>query len=69
MVVERQFSSHGHTVRLAVERGLTGWNIQEECDSAVVHVEHCDDWHRVERTLHLLEMKAISHDFGARTGH
>ena len=69
MVVERQFSTEGHVVRIAVEKGTSGWNIQEEFDSAVVRVEHCDDWHRVERAMGLLEMHALHHEWAPRVPH
>jgi ADP-ribosylglycohydrolase len=62
MVVDRQFFAHGHVVRLAVEVAASGWDIQETFDSAIVHVEHHSDWHRVERALWLLEIKARQSD-------
>lgn len=61
MIVNREFATHGHTVRLFVEEGANGWDVREECDSAVVHVEHYNDWHRVERAMQLLEMEARRH--------
>lgn len=59
MVIDRKFATHGHVVRLAIEEKASGWDVQEECDSAVVHVEHHDDWHRVERAMWLLEMQVL----------
>ena len=61
MVIDREFATHGHVVRLTVEERAGGWDVQEESDSAVVHVKHYDDWHRVERAMRLLEMEARRH--------
>jgi hypothetical protein len=60
-MVDRQFATRGHVFRLAVEEKANGWEVQERCDSTLVHVEHHDDWHRVERAVWLLEMKALCH--------
>ncbi len=62
MVIDRQFATHGHVVRLAVEEKRYGWDVREECDTRLVHVEHHDDWHRIERAMRLLEMEARRHD-------
>jgi hypothetical protein len=59
MDLERRFSAHGHVIQLWVQITGSGWDIEEELDSEVVHVEHHDDWHRVERAVRLLEMKAL----------
>jgi hypothetical protein len=61
MSLDRQFATHGHMFRLAVEEKASGWDVQERYDSALVHVEHHDDWHRVERAMWLLEMEAFRH--------
>jgi hypothetical protein len=61
MSVNREFASHGHMVRLAIEERANGWDVQEECDSALVHVEHYDDWHRVERAMRLREREVRRH--------
>ena len=40
----------GHTARCQIV--LTsegGWNVSMEFDNRVVFIEHCSDWHRVER--------------------
>ena len=61
MVIDREFATQGHVVRLAVEERAGGWDVQEESDSAIVHVKHYDDWHRVERAMRLLEMQVRRH--------
>ena len=66
MLIERHFAAHGHVVHLGVQQSTTGWDVQEALDSAVVHVEHHDDWHRVERAIRLLEREARRHDSYAR---
>lgn len=58
MLIDREFTSDGHVIRLAVEQTAKGWLVEEQRDSAIVHVEHHDDWHRVERAMRRLEMKA-----------
>ena len=58
MVIDREFATDGHVVRLAVEQTSQGWLVEEQRDSAIVHVEHHNDWHRVERAMRRLEMKA-----------
>lgn len=68
-MVDRRFFVNGHTIHLGVEPTTSGWDVREECDSALVHVEHHDDWHRVERAMDLLELKANSHDVHADTPH
>jgi len=61
MIIDRRFAAGGHVFRLAVEEAAVGWEIQERCDSTIVHVEHHDDWHRVERAVQILEMEAFRH--------
>ena len=58
MVIDREFATDGHVIRLAVEQTAKGWDVEEQRDSTTVHVEHHDDWHRVERALRRLEMEA-----------
>ena len=57
-MVDRHFCVNGHTIHLGVEQTRNGWDVKEELDSALVHVEHHDDWHRVERPMEILELKA-----------
>jgi hypothetical protein len=68
MLINREFATEGHVIRLAVEQTANGWDVEEQCDSSVVHVEHHDDWHRVERAMWLLEMEAHRHG-AAHTAH
>jgi len=58
MVIDREFATGGHVIRLAVEPTFKGWIVEEQRDSATVHVEHHNDWHRVELALRRLEMEA-----------
>jgi len=58
MLIDREFATDGHVIRLSVEQTAKGWLVEEERDSAIVHVEHHNDWHRVERAMRRLEMKA-----------
>ena len=38
---------------LVASRAAGGWDVLEEMDRRVVREVHYDDWHRVERTLHV----------------
>ena len=58
MVIDRQFATDGHIIRLAVEPTTKGWIVEEHRDSRIVHVEHHHDWHRVEGAMRRLEMEA-----------
>lgn len=62
MITDREFSAEGHVFRLSVEEAASGWDVREQRDSVVVHVEHHSDWHRTERAMRLLEMEALRHD-------
>jgi hypothetical protein len=66
MLIDRQFSAGGRVVHLIVESTACGWDLQEECDGTVVHVEHHHDWHRIERAMRLLELEAARE--GVRSG-
>jgi hypothetical protein len=55
MITDRELATHGHVVRLAVEETDAGWDVEERRDAAVVHVEHHNDWHRVELAMLRLE--------------
>ena len=47
---ERNLHCDGHTRRFLIEaKGVDGWEVREEQDSAVVRAKLYDDWHRVER--------------------
>ena len=58
MLIDREFTTDGHVIRLAVEQAAKGWNVEEQRDSTIVHVEHHTDWHRVERAMRRLEREA-----------
>lgn len=47
---ERQLTHDGHTRRYLISAtGVSGWEVREEQDSAIVRARVYDDWHRVER--------------------
>jgi hypothetical protein len=69
MTVDRQFSANGHVIQLCVTEAANGWDVHEEVDSAIVHAEHHDDWHRVERAMFMLELKALENDHRAGVSH
>jgi len=60
MAIDREFATPGHVIRLAVEQTSNGWDVQQKCDSALVHVEHYTDWHRVERAMWRLELALLT---------
>jgi hypothetical protein len=60
MVIDREFATDGHVIRLAVEQTANGWDVEQRRDATVVHVEHHDDWHRVERAMRRLEMEVLT---------
>jgi hypothetical protein len=62
MLFEQRIAANGHSIHLAVRQAAAGWDVQEAFDSAIVHVEHYDDWHRVERAMQRLEREAHRHD-------
>jgi hypothetical protein len=68
MIIDRELAVDGHVLRLTVEQATIGWDVRQRCDSTIVHVEHHDDWHRVERAVKLLELTALRHGV-ALTGH
>jgi hypothetical protein len=68
MIIDRELAVDGHVLRLTVEEADIGWDVRQRCDSTIVHVEHHNDWHRVERAVKLLELTALRHDV-ARFGH
>ena len=37
MMLDRQFATHGHMFRLAVEEKASGWDVQERYDSTPCH--------------------------------
>jgi len=68
MIIDRELAVDGHVLRLTVEEAAIGWDVRQRCDSIIVHVEHHNDWHRVERAVKLLELTALRQDV-ARAGH
>jgi hypothetical protein len=45
-----------HGRRLVVRRAEhRGWEVSEEIDCKVLRAVYCDDWHRVERMMHVFE--------------
>jgi hypothetical protein len=68
MIIDREFAVGGHMLRLTVEEAAIGWDVRERCDSTIIHVEHHNDWHRVERAVTLLELTALRQNV-ARAGH
>ncbi len=58
MEIERVVLSNGHTRRLLVTPLSQGWEVREEEDSIVVRCVRHDDWHRVERDVHLFDVAA-----------
>ena len=69
MALDRQISAGGHVVHFLIEPTCNGWNVREELDRTVVHTEHHDDWHRVERAVRLLELQVIRHGIAAAAAH
>ena len=65
MTVDRQISSEGHMVRLAVEQTSDGWNVREELDSITVQLKHYGDWHRVDRAVRVLEWQVLQYGVSA----
>jgi hypothetical protein len=61
MIIDREFAMNGHIIRLAVDTTVSGWDVQEQCDSTVVYTEHHADWHRVELAMLRLEREALRH--------
>jgi len=59
MIFARRFSSQGHTRRFSVERdSVIGWAAREEEDKQIVKVMRFRDWHRVEQTIAMFDLKA-----------
>ena len=56
MIVTREKTQAGHTLRFTVTRGDVGWDVREERDSRVVRTANYTDWHRVERAIRMFEV-------------
>jgi len=68
MLMDRHIPTAGHVVHLAIEQSPSGWDVREELDSTTIHVEHHDDWHRVERAMARLE-REVRHGVFAFAAH
>ena len=60
MSLERQFTNQGRVYRFVVTNDLEGWEVREEEDSSVLRRARRQDWHRVERDIHLFEIRALA---------
>ena len=54
-MLTREFTHAGHTDRFTVTRSQAGWDVREERDDNVVRRVSYQDWHRVERAMHVFE--------------
>ena len=68
MLLDRYITAGKHVVHLTIDQSNAGWDVCEELDSTTVHVEHHDDWHRVERAMDRLE-REVRHGVFAVTAH
>jgi len=58
---ERNLHCDGHTRRFLIEaRGVDGWEVREEKDSAIVRAKVYDDWHRVERARSVFQEEILT---------
>jgi hypothetical protein len=69
MFPDRHIPAGKHIVHIAIEQSLTGWDVREELDSRTVHVEHHEDWHRVERAMDRLEREVCHGVFAVAAHH
>ena len=60
MLFARLLRSAGRTWRCSVELDDLGWSVCEEADDRVLIRAHYHDWHRVERTMALFDLKAVA---------
>ena len=65
MTLDRQISTDGHMVRVAVERASDGWNVREELDSMTVQLKHYDGEHRVDRAVRVMEWQVLHYGVSA----
>ena len=68
MLLDRHIPAGSHIVHIAIEQSSTGWDVREELDTRTVHLEHHDDWHRVERAMDRLE-REVRHGIFTITAH
>jgi hypothetical protein len=45
----------GDDLRITIERNADGWEVRQELNSLVVHLQRFTDWHRVERAVQAFE--------------
>lgn len=69
MHIDRHIPSGDHVVHLSVEQSTTGWDVREDLDTITVHLEHHNDWHRVERAMDRLEIEVLHHGIVAVAAH
>jgi hypothetical protein len=60
MSLDRHLINQGHMHRFVVTSGLGGWEVREEEDTAILRRTYRHDWHRVERDIHLFEIRATA---------
>ena len=68
MLTDRHITFGTHVVHLSIDQSEAGWDVREQLDSTTVHVEHHDDWHRVERAMDRLE-REVGHGVLAVAAH
>jgi hypothetical protein len=68
MLLDRHIVTGPHVVHIGIEQSSTGWNVREEFDTKTIHLEHHDDWHRVERAMDRLE-REVRHGGFTVTAH
>jgi len=62
MTVDRQIAASGHAVRLTAEHTGNGWDVREEIDRTLIHVEHHQDWKHAEWAMNRLELSLTRPD-------
>jgi len=53
----KQQTHEGHKPQIVVVRTDHGWEVREQRDETIVRVIRHADWHRVERSVLLLERR------------
>jgi hypothetical protein len=59
-----EYTNEGHTNRVTVTKGRSGWDVRHERDDTVVKQVTYTDWHRVERVVQVFEMGRRRVDIG-----
>ena len=60
MFFSRQVVKDSHCRRLTVTTALEGWDVIEEEDATIRRYTRRQDWHRVERDIHLFELTMLA---------